>query len=354
MTVRTLINTVIISGFILSLASAMTLFAQTEQSTTVTIPEQVKAVFQEGMHSREERSDIPFEITQILYLPAQQNLHTIFFFNAKNADLGFVASTPAADETTQEEQQPPGTKLVAQNYIFLQFNKLEADVPGELVKEIYVPLNLELDASSYDPEKEEIYTTGYPLPPGNYLLSMAVTSRDFLKIGTQYFEFSLPDPLSYTDTLETTPIFFAKKLTQVAAPETMVEIHKGFFAYSILQIEANLEHIFSPNENLDIFFFIFGSQANAQAESDIDVHYEVYKGEELIINFEPQKYTTPLVSQQLPMKRTVLIRTTKGTETTERTERRDLEPGNYTLSIDIKDNISGKTARKSIDFQIRS
>ncbi len=353
MTVRTLINTVVISGFILSLASAVTLFAQTEQTTAVTIPEQVKTIFQEGMHSRDARSDIPFQITQRLYLPAQQNLHTVFFFTVKNADLGFAPSAAAATETAQEEQQPAEAKLVAQNYVFLQFNKLEAGVPGELVKELYVPLDIEVDASSYDPEKEEIYTTGYPLPPGNYLLSMAITSRDFLKIGTQYFEFSLPDPLSFTDTLETTTIFFAEKLTQVSAPETVVEIHKGFFAYSILQIEPNLERVFSPDENLDIFFFIFGSQANAQEQSDIEVHYQVYKGEELVINFEPQKYQAPLVSQQLPMKRTVLIRTTKGTETTERTERRDLEPGSYTLSIDIKDNISGKSVKKTIDFEIR-
>jgi len=352
MTFRTLINMVIISGIILSLTSVMFLCAQTEQTTTVTIPEQVKAVFQEGMHTREARSDIPFQITQRLYLPAQQNLHAIFFFYAKNVALGF-APPAAAEEVSQEEQQPAGTKLVAGNYVFLQFNKLENDVPGELVKELYIPLNLEVDASSYDPEKEEMYTTGYPLPPGNYLLSMAITSRDFLRIGTQYFEFSLPDPLSYTDTLETTPVFFAKKLTQVTGPETVVEIHKGFFAYSILQIEPNLEHVFYPHENLDIFFFIFGSQADAQSQSDIDVHYEVYKGEELIINFEPQKYDAPLVSQQLPMKRTVLIRTTKGTETSERTERRDLEPGNFTLSIDIKDNISGKTVKKTVDFRIR-
>jgi hypothetical protein len=345
-----------ISGIVLSLASAMFLCAQTEQTTTVTIPEQVKTVFQEGMQTRDARSDIPFQITQKLYLPAQQNLHAIFFFYAKNIDLGFAppasATAAAAEEATQEEQQP-AEKLVASNYVFLQFNKLENDVPGELVKELYIPMDLEVDASSYEPGKEEMYTTGYPLPPGNYLLSMAITSRDFLRIGTQYFEFSLPDPLSYTDTLETTPIFFAKKLTQVATAETVVEIHKGFFAYSILQIEPNLDRVFSPNENLDIFFFIFGSQADAQSQSDLEIHYEVYKGEELIINFEPQKYQAPLVSQQLPIKRTVLIRTTKGTETTERTERRNLEPGTYTLSIDIKDNISAKEVKKTIDFEIR-
>jgi len=353
MTFKTLIRTVIILGVILSLTSTTTLFSQEAQRTAVIIPQQVKAVFQEGMQARQPRPDIPFRITHGLYLPAQQNLHAVFFFRVKNANLGFAAPAVAPQEETQEAAQPAEAKLAAQNYVFLQFNKLENDVPGELAKELYIPMNLEEDTASYSPEKEEIYTTGYPLPPGNYLLSIAITSKDFQKIGTQYFEFSLPDPLSYTDTLETTPIFFAKNLRQVAAPETVAEIHKDFFAYSILQIEPNLDRIFSPTEFLDIFFFIFGSKANAQGQTDIDVHYEVYKGEELLINFEPQKYDSPLVSQQLPIKRTVLIRTTKGTETTEKTERRDLEPGNYTLSIDIKDNLSGKSIKKRIDFELR-
>ncbi len=353
MTFKAHVRTITILGVILSLTSATILFAQGTQRTAVIIPQQVKAVFQEGMQSKQARPDIPFRITHSLYLPAQQNLHAIFFFRAKNADLGFATPAAALQEETQATAQPAESKLAAQNYVFLQFNKLENDVPGELAKELYIPMNLEEDTASYRPEKEEMYTTGYPLPPGNYLLSMAITSTDFQKIGTQYFEFSLPDPLSYTEALETTPIFFAKELRQVAAPETVADIHKGFFAYSILQIEPNLDRIFSPAELLDIFFFIFGSQASAQGQTDIDVHYEVYKGEELLINFEPQKYESPLVSQQLPLKRTVLIRTTKGTETTERTERRDLEPGNYTLSIDIKDNLSGKSIKKRIDFELR-
>jgi hypothetical protein len=353
MTIKTLINTVIILGVISSLTSTTTLLGQEAQRAAVIIPQQVKAVFQEGMQAKQARPDIPFRITHTLYLPAQQNLHAIFFFMAKNADLGFAPPAAAPQEETQEAAQPAEAKLAAQNYVFLQFNKLEDDVPGEIVKEIYIPMNLEEDTSSYNPENEEMYTTGYPLPPGNYLLSMAITSRDFQKIGTQYFEFSLSDPLSFTDTIETTPIFFAKNLRQVAAPETVAEIHKDFFAYSILQIEPNLNRIFSTADLLDIFFFIFGSQANAQGQTDIDVHYQVHKGEEVLINFEPQKYESPLVSQQLPLKKTVLIKTTKGTETTERTERRDLEPGNYTLSIDIKDNISGKSIMKRIDFELR-
>ena len=353
MKLKALFFTILISGIILCLFSAPLSFAQEEQRTTVIIPPEVKTVFQEGMQSREARVDIPFQITNSIFLPAgQQNLQAIIFFKAKNVDLGFAPPAIVPQAETQEEQPAP-PNLIAQNYVFLQFNKLETQTPGELVKEVYIPMRVEEESASYDPEQEGIYTTGYPLPPGSYLLSMAVTSQDFQKIGTQYLEITLPDPLSFTDTIDTTPIIFAKDIKQVATPETTAEIHEDFFVYSILQIEPNLERIFAPQDNLDIFFFIFGTQAYPQGQSDFEVHYEVYKGEEIVINYAVQKYQSPLVSQPLPLKKTILVRTTKGTETSETREQRNLEAGNYTLSITIKDNISTKTVKKTIDFEVR-
>ncbi len=352
MKTKVFIITALISGIVLCAFSAPYSFTQEEQRTAVIIPPQVKTVFQQGMQSREARADIPFQITDSLYLPAQQNLHAVIFFKVKNVDLGFATPAVIPQEETQEEQPAP-TNLIAQNYVFLQFNKLENDMPGELVKEVYIPMRVEEEASSYDPEEEGMYSTGYPLPPGNYLLSMAVTSQDFKKIGTQYNEISLPDLLSFTDTLETTPIIFARNIKQVATPETQAEIHKDYFTYSILEIEPNLDRIFNPKENLDIFFFILGAQVDAQQQSDIEIHYEVFQGEELVINFAVQKYAAPLISQPLPMKKTVLVRTTKGTETSESREQRDLESGSYTLSITITDNISTKTVKKTIDFEVR-
>jgi hypothetical protein len=61
----------------------------------------------------------------------------------------------------------------------------------------------------------------------------------------------------------------------------------------------------------------------------------------------------PLVSHPLPMKRTVIIRSTKEGETTEKTETRDIEPGKYTLHFAVKDKISGLTLNKSIDFEVK-
>ncbi len=221
------------------------------------------------------------------------------------------------------------------------------------LREIISQKTEELYSLKYDAEKEEIYSTGYPLPPGKYILSMAITSQNLEKIGTQYYEFTLPNPNGFTDALGTTPVFFVKKITRLAAPETITMVHKDYFTYSVLQVETNLDHVFTAGDNLDVFLFIFGAQPDEQNRNDIVVNYEVKKGDEAIIKYAETAYDNPLISQPLPLKRTVLIRTTKGEETKERKETRDLEPGTYSLDILIKDNLSGKTLTKTVEFSIQ-
>ncbi len=330
------------------------------ESNIIIIPDKVKTVLNEGLKTKQPRPDIPFSIVWHIYLPARENMHSIFFFKVRNADLGFMPMTaaPQSPETqeekgqekaqTQEAEAAP-TTLQASGHVFLQFNRLENHIPQELIKEVYIPLNLQVDSSSYDPNKEEIYSTAYPLPPGNYILSMAVTSLNLEKIGTQYFEFSLPNALSYTKELGTTPVFFVKNIKRMPEPETKAEVHKDFFTYSVLRIEPNIEHLFHVGDNLDIFFFIFGAVPDQQGKYNLDVNYEVDKGEEKIIRYATAHYDAPLISQPLPMKKTVLIK--KGEE--EKKEQRDIESGQYTLNVNITDKISGRSVTKSINFEVK-
>jgi hypothetical protein len=182
---------------------------------------------------------------------------------------------------------------------------------------------------------------------------MAITSQDLQKIGTQYYEFTLPNPMGYTDELGTTPVFFIKQLDRMSAPETRSEIHRGMFTYSVLQVQANLDNVFTAGDNLDVFFFIFGAQANEQGRNDIEVTYEVVQGEEAVIRYAVTSYDMALVSQPLPLKKTVLIKTTKDGKTTERQEQRDLEPGAYALSIEVNDKLSGKTLKQLVNFEVK-
>ena len=135
----------------------------------------------------------------------------------------------------------------------------------------------------------------------------------------------------------------------MSAPEVRAEVHKNFFTYSVLQIEANVEKVFSPKDNFEVFFYIFGAKPSETGKYDIEVGFEVYKGEELAIRFKPGKYEVPLVPQPLHLKQTLII--TSGEE--QRTETRDLGPGNYTLSLKISDKVSGKAETKTVDFEVR-
>jgi hypothetical protein len=364
MNTRNIVFSALLLGFGLSLSLTTNLAfqnkAENPQEKAVRIPGEVKSIFKRGLLTRQPRLDIPFTITNYLYLPARENMHTIFFFKVKNADLGFipVVQSPAAPEKKEGEKEEKGSpaetevapsKFRCSSHIFLQVNKMEENGPGELVKEIYIPVNFQVEGSSYEPDKEGLYTTAYPFLPGNYILSMAIASQYLGKIGTQYFEFSLPDPLSSPDGLETTPVFFVKNIRRMSIPENHAAVHKDFFTYSVLQIEPNIDRVFSPKDNFEVFFYVLGAQPSETGKYDIEVSYDIYKGEERAIRFAPGKYESPIVSQPLHLKQTLII--TSGEE--QRQETRDLLPGKYNLSLEISDKISGKSETKNIDFEVK-
>jgi hypothetical protein len=352
---------VLLLGVILSLFISPNLSAvekeqekNSQGTKLVIIPEKVKRIFEEGMATRLVQPDIPFTIDKHLYFPAGSNLYTIFLFRVKNAELGFspIEGSPEekkdVEETLAEEESAPA-KLQARAYLFLQFNKLENDTPGEVAYEVYVPIDLQEDSSTYEPEKVDYYSTGYLLAPGNYLLSMAISSQDLEKIGTQYLELSLPDPSSLPGRLETTPLFFVKHQEYMDSPEKRPTAHKDLFTYSILKIEPNFEKVFSSGDNLELLFFVFGAQSTEDGQFDIEVTYSILKDDENVISFAPGHYKTPFIHQPLPLKKTTVTKSESG----EKTEMKDIEAGKYALSMKILDKVSGKSITKSIDFQVK-
>ncbi|MFB0564742.1 MAG: hypothetical protein ACETWK_03595 [Candidatus Aminicenantaceae bacterium] len=369
MKTRSLIIPVILLVFFLSLAFSPYLVAakknqqeKNEEEETIIIPEEIRSALKQGLAQRQGRQDIPFSLAKHLFLPARENIHSIFLFKMKNQDIGFTplelppipekkeGKEKKTETPPEAETEKPPAPLQTSLEVFLQFHRLEKKEPAEIFKEIYIPLNLQAEGASYDPEKEEIYSTAYPLPPGDYLLAMAVASLDLQRIGTLYYEFSLPDLTQAFQELDTTPIFFVKGMKRMASPEITAEIHKDFFTYSVLQIEPKTENVFVKRENLDIFYYIYGAQPKQDGMFDIVVNYEVLKDKEPVIRFEEISYQAPIISQPLPMKKTVVIKSEKEGE---KKETRFLEPGTYTLSISIKDNVSGKSSSEKIDIEIK-
>ncbi len=322
-----------------------------EESAREFIPTEILSIMKSGLETRTPNTAIPFDVFQYLYLPAQQNMYGIFFFKCKNSDLGFQGiNQPAPDEEKEMSSfESTPTQLISRNDIYLYFKQLNRDFE----KQIYVPFNQKADGITYEPEEEPYYSIGYPLPPGDYVLAMAIASSDQQKVGTQYLEFSLPNAANMTE-IDITPAFFINQMKQLSAVEMQIKVHKGYFTYSTLQMEPNLEQIFSPGDNLDIFFYIFGCQTNAEGLCDIEINYSISQGEDVAIRFATTPYEHPVVSQPLPMKKTVKI-TTKDEEgnEVEKTETQNLESGTYTFTMEIKDNLSGKSVTKSVEIEVR-
>jgi hypothetical protein len=320
------------------------------------IPKEVSALIQEGMSARQGRQDIPVTIFKTYYFPARENFQAVFLMNIKNSALGFVpAAAPTGNEPIIKGPQETAAQatvemLQAGFNVFLQFNRLDDAGQSSVFKEVYVPAAIQVPAAGFDPEKEDLYSVGYPLPFGRYLLALAVTSLDLKNVGIAYHEFTIPDPSQFSKALETTPIFFIKQMDQMESVEQRTIFHKGLFTYSVLKVIPNIDNVFQAGENLDIFFYIFGAKPNDSQQYDIEINFEVKQGEQSAIKWSQQTYNSPLISQPLPMKQTVRIK--KGEEP-ERIEQRDLPAGNYTLSVSILDKVSQNSVVKTIDITVK-
>ena len=357
MKTKRLIIPVILVVFPLSFLPTI-VFAQVNKEAKqekVFIPKEVKTVLQDGLAAKQGRADIPVSVNRHFFLPAQENLYGIFYLKIKNSDLGFAPAAPAA---AQLPGQPPAVQpLQASFNIFLQFNKVDPDKGLQPFREVYVPASLQEDPAAYDPEKENLYSFGYPLPGGQYMMALAITSLDLKKIGTAYFDFTLPDPRSFTEALGSTPMLFTKKMDQSDTPETKTVLHKDLFAYSILKIQPNLENAFAVGENMDLLLYIFGGQPNADdpQKFSLETNFEVMKydeakkAEETVIRWATQNYDAPLVIQTLPLKQTLVIKDDKG----ERKETRDLPAGKYSLALKMTDKNSGRLLSQATAFEVK-
>ena len=184
---------------------------------------------------------------------------------------------------------------------------------------------------------------------------------DIKKVGVGYYDLVLPGPDTYQNTLETTPLFFARNIEQMPSYEARPTVHKGLFTYSVLQIVPNIDSIVTAEDKaqIEILFFILGAKAKdepaaqaqpavqtSQPKYEIEINFEVQKEDgSTVIKWQPQNYVSPLVDQALPLKRTL--------KTGEKTEQKDLEAGKYMLVIKIMDKVSGLTLDKKMPFEVK-
>ena len=315
------------------------------------IPKDVKALLEQGLAAKQGLPDIAVTVSGHYFFPYYRVpglMHNVFELKLKNADLGFApvqgaaaAAAPAKPEEKKETaeafEEVPATDMTAQFDLFLQFRELTNNVPGKIVKEVFVPSDFVIPADEYKPDAEEAYYVGYDLAPGTYLLAMAVQSKNQKKIGTAYFEFTTPDWIKLENKLETSPIIVAKEVSQMQAQETQTNLHRGFFTYLVLKVSPNIDRAIPAKAPLDLLYFVMGAKPNDQGRFALETEMEVKQADKTMIKYSSTVYDSPFTSIPLPMKQT--LKRTIGTNVT--TEVKDLPIGKYTLYLNIVDKTDG-------------
>ena len=306
------------------------------------MPKEVAALIQEGLATRQGRQDIPFNLFKQLILPAKDgNFYPVFCFKAKNGDLGYAPSASGSGEME--------TTL----NVFLQFfqageaSPLKPSVGGKFLAV------LKSEAAGYDLEKEDWYSFGRAMSPGQYTLAMVLTTPDMKKMSVAYCDISLPAAETNQAALWLTEPLIVKTLEQVESDQRLT-IHRGYLVWGAMKVVANMTGGIASGENLEVLFFVLGAAvkdpAAVRPANDLEVNFEV-QGEDgkAAIKWAPAAFEAYLVNQQLPLVQTLQIKDDKG----ERTEKRPLAAGKYVLLANVTDKVSGMKGETKVGFEVK-
>lgn len=307
------------------------------------LPKEVAAVIQEGLATRQGRQDIPFTLFKTLILPAQQsNLYPVFFFKAKNGDLGYA---PSATGSGQME-----TTL----NVFFEF--MQPDATGALKPKFGGKSQavLATDGTGYSADKEDWYSIGLALPPGKYTMALVLTTPDLKKISIAYQDVTLPGPEAFETALWPTDPVVVTAMDQVE-PDQRPTIHRGYFAWGAAKVSTNASAEIKSGENLEILFFVLGATqkdpTSAKPTLDLVADFQVLdEAGKPAIKWAPQSYELYLINQPLPLFQTLQKQDEKGTVLS--TEKKPLPAGKYTLVADITDKVSGKKGQAKMPFTV--
>jgi hypothetical protein len=321
--------------------------SQQEEEKLVKIPEEVKSVMELNLPAREPRPDIPLSYSKTFYFPYQDDYYTVFLFTIENKALGYTA--PFIPEEKKEDSEKGLQEKEIQDreqmlsceidFFFRIYSLGEDGQPKDVHKEIYLPYGDRVSSNDYDPDEENVYSFGTIFPPGRYLLCAAAASLDLTEIGLVFQEFHLPSPSDFRKNLSLTPLFFVKSLKSIPSPDSEIVLYKNIFHYATLEIEPYTDHRFTPQEKLDILYFILGLKQGEDGKFDFEVSYLYRKGEEEIVKFEPRVENVPAPIVSIPLGLSF--------------KDKILEPGEYMLEISIKDQNSKREGRDSVGFILK-
>ena len=183
-------------------------------------------------------------------------------------------------------------------------------------------------------EKSSLYQTRIPLRSGLYKLELVLKDLNSGNLGTVYH--SIRVPRFPQDQLATSSIILAEQLERL--PQKQVAI--GQFVIGSSKVLPSVEEIFDKDQPMGVYFQVYNLATDEQTQKpSATIEYVLKQGGREIGRALESNDKLTGASQQMTLQKLVALE--------------DLEPGQYSLVVQVTDNVANRSIAPEARFVVR-
>jgi len=183
-------------------------------------------------------------------------------------------------------------------------------------------------------ERRSLYQKTLPLRSGLYKLELIVKDLNSGNMGTIYKGFTVPK--YEEDKLSTSSIILADTIEKLS----LKQVAAGQFIIGGSKIHPNVNVSFSRDRMMGIYFQIYNLAVDEKTHKpSATIEYVLKKGEKEVSRFMEEQEKLTGASQQMTLEKLYPLK--------------DLEPGRYSLIVNVTDNLTKRTISPAAKFEVR-
>jgi len=183
-------------------------------------------------------------------------------------------------------------------------------------------------------ERRSLYQKAVPLRSGLYKLELIVKDLNSGNMGTIYKGFSVPK--FEEDKLSTSSIILADNIEHLS----LKQVAAGQFIIGGSKVHPNVNVSFSRDKMMGIYFQVYNLGLDEKTHKpSATIEYVLRKGEKEVSRFMEEQDKLTGASQQMTLEKLYPLK--------------DLEPGRYSLVVNVTDNLTKRTISPVAKFEVR-
>ena len=183
-------------------------------------------------------------------------------------------------------------------------------------------------------EKRSLYQKSIPLRSGLYKLELVLKDLNSGNVGTVYKGLTVPK--YEEDKLATSSIILADNIEKLS----MKQAAAGQFIIGSSKVFPNVNDVFNRSQTMGIYFQVYNLGIDEKTKKpSATIEYSLKKGDKEIARFAEDQDKLAGAAQQMTLEKLYPLK--------------DLEPGPYSLVVNVTDNLSKRTISPVAKFQVR-